>query len=232
MYDAGNDSITGLVDSMLLEASIEDPDPQTPESQNRSLHPANDVNLTIGGDEDGVPHERVHHAEHLRMQRQEIFNGDRSGSFEEAEEYDTNISFSSIIRSTPPKAAHVLSLDSGGTSTLRTPTMTTLPYDIERAEDDMPLGRTHHADRSRLAHMQASDPIVDREVQLLPPSPSPGRRVEPRSSEEGLSGSMVPKFDLGLGSASPKVELNNVGQHCKKIMIGCRLFGILTRLNY
>jgi hypothetical protein len=224
VYDAGNDSINGLVDSMLMEAnSGNDSDPQTPEFQNRSLPLVKDEDMTIGGDEDGIPHGRMHHAERIRLQQEELYRGDHSRSFEEQPEgygYDEDeLSLSSVIvRSTPPKPLHISSNDSASVepSTPHTPASTKLPSDVELDEDDIPLGRTHHADRARLAHMQAAGVVVDREVQMLPPSPSPGRRVVPkRSKDSGLTESLVPKFDLGLGAGSPRVELNTSEQRCE-----------------
>lgn len=198
VFSAGNDSLNGLMDSMLQEASIVDSDPQTPESQNRSLPLVNDTDLTVGGDEGGVPHGRMHHADRVRMHQEEFY----------LEEHGADISFSSIVRSTPPKTVHNEVLHEHlEQSTPRTPVATVLPRDVELAEDDMPLGRLHHADRSRFAHMQAVDAIVDEEVRMLPPSPSPGRRAAAGASRErSLTESVLPKFDLGAGIHIPNVD--------------------------
>ena len=230
-YDAGNDSINGLVDSMLAEASAREPEPHTPESKNQSL--PFDEDLRVGGDENGVPHGRTHHSERTRMHQ--LHSGDRSCSFEEHDygeaecrDEDDELSFSSIMRSTPQKTASPFPDESGERSNPHTPSSVKAP-DAEDMEDGVPLGRTHHSDRSRLAHMQAADASVDREVQMLPPSPSPGRPTAPRLSREHESTeSLIPKFDIGLNDRSLSLEQSNsMHQQCK-----CSLQAIEQDINF
>ena len=76
-----------------------------------------------------------------------------------------------------------------------------LPPDTECAEDGMPLGRTHHADRVRAARESGGD----LDVKMLPPSPSPAKPIQRRCSDPNNAQDLVPRFDLGeLQASSPR----------------------------
>ncbi|KLO11072.1 hypothetical protein SCHPADRAFT_855784 [Schizopora paradoxa] len=215
-YDAGNDSISGLVDSMLMETSaFSAAEPMTPDSHSNSFtFSSRDPDLMTGGEENGVPHGRTHHSDRVKMHQQEMhFDGPRlPGAFDnnsfEVDERDEP-SFSSISLSTPPQAAqvprtpvHSHKPDNGPVS---------LAPDTEVDEVGIPYGRTHHADRARDAHQ--GDPEVEQDVQMLPPSPSPakrpsteGERRQSHSREHSVT--MLPKFELGINfNSKPMFEL-------------------------
>lgn len=200
-----DDSISGLVDSMLQEASAfgGDREPTTPESHQYSF--ALDADLVNGGNENGVPHGRIHHSEFARMQHQQGLSIEQPripGAFDE-ELLEEEPSFSSISLSTPPRQSHPLPPPH---SEGRTP-LPVLPPDTELAEDGMPLGRTHHAERARAAHQKDElEREAEKSIDMIPPSPSPMRK---KASEHGersqeLPDPMLPKFDLGIDFDLPK----------------------------
>ncbi|KAI5123786.1 hypothetical protein M0805_009081 [Coniferiporia weirii] len=209
MFDAAalDDSINGLVDSMLQEASTFNGEPSTPEAHSNSFTAVvADLDMMAGGAEGGVPHGRTHHAERARAHQHEIDAQLDSqlplpGVFANQREDvtfgdmgDNEPFFSPTSLSTPPAAAP----QNYG----RTP-LPALPPDMERAEDGMPLGRTHHSDRARAAR----DTEVDVDMKILPPSPSPTKGSTQTTGERELSDMPVPKFDLGLNgfrTSSPR----------------------------
>ncbi len=206
-FDVGDDSISGLVDSMLQETSaFSAAEPATPDSHSSSFTFATrDPDLLTGGTEDGVPHGRTHHADRVKMHRQDMqIEGPKlpgafdNNSFDVDERDDP--SFSSISLSTPPK--QIVQIP-------RTPLHLPKPEDgpvylapnTEVDEVGIPYGRTHHADRARDAHQ--TDHQVKEDVKMLPPSPSPAKRMSNegerrQSHSREHSVSMLPKFELGI----------------------------------
>ncbi|KAH8115290.1 hypothetical protein DFH11DRAFT_1854440 [Phellopilus nigrolimitatus] len=213
----GDDSISGLVDSMLQEQSTFRGEPSTPETHSISFTAiAHDLDMMAGGDEAGVPHGRMHHSERARLHQHEMdmrldAQPPLSSVFTNASEpqdmAEDEPSFSSISLSTPPKPAHALPQTPRAHTAQHTYGQTPLPplpHDTECTEDGMPLGRTHHAERARAAHQGRDDVDVEHDVGMLPPSPSPMKKLA--SSEQlprELSDSLVPKLELGFRTGSP-----------------------------
>ena len=71
----------------------------------------------------------------------------------------------------------------------------------------MPLGRTHHADRARVAHQKDKlDIEAEKSIDMIPPSPSPMRKkaFEHGDRSKELPDPLLPKFDLGIDFDLPK----------------------------
>ena len=196
-FGIGEDSINGLVDSMLEEASQFNAEPLTPDSHTSAFNIGVDHDLMNGGSEDGVPHGRSHHAERVHSHHEDIIGKEPKppGAFDLEDEP----SFSSVSLSTPPKVHKELP-KTPDQERISGSDYIHLPPDTE-TEDGLPLGRTHHAERAKAAHSRddSFDPVVERDVQMLPHSPSSAKRP---SGENGLSRQLpdpfMPKFDLGL----------------------------------
>lgn len=217
-----DDSINGLVDSMLQEYDTE---PSTPSAHSNSLSSVvADIDMMTGGAENGVPLGRTHHAERAReyhhTMESELGGGpmipapfgrqcETIPDFMEQKNEEEADPFFSNGFSTPPShtpthtpQAHNENIAHGNTP------LPTLPPDTECAEDGMPLGRTHHAERARAAHAVSSTG-ADTESRPLPPSPSPSKKPAPPSNEHDLMDFELPKFDLGLGdfrTSSPRAN--------------------------
>lgn len=188
----GDESINGLMNSMLQEASSHSPEPLTPVQHTMDF--ANNRDIINGGEEDGVPHGRNHRSDRNRLQRDSLLqrkfeDKDLPGTPESDAMADAEDepSFSSISLSTPPRQPSI-------NASRHAPPA--LPPGTE-VEDGMPLGRSHHAERALKAH-QEDDPEIDKDVKMLPPSPSPLKRSAPGKKIE-LHDGMVPRFDLGIG---------------------------------
>lgn len=213
-----DDSINGLVDSMLQEASNYDNEPSTPSIHSNSLSSVvADLDLMTGGAENGIPLGRTHHADRAREYHHSMDGElDREppipAPFSHAQDQDIDkdasgdeLSFSSNGYSTPPPThtpqAHAENDIHDGMP------LPMLPPDTERAEGGMPLGRSHHAERARAAHT-AHVPSANMEVKPLPPSPSPTKQ-QPSFNEHDLMDFELPKFDLGLNdfkTSSPRAS--------------------------
>lgn len=206
---AADDSISGLVDSMLQEASAfsADHEPTTPDFHQESFNL--DADLVNGGVENGIPHGRMHHSERVRMEHQQEHPADLArlpSAFENEAMQEDEPSFSSISLSTPPRQVQPLPEVQQNHNHNRTP-LPALPPDTELAEDGMPLGRTHHADRARVAHQKDKlDIEAEKSIDMIPPSPSPMRKkaFEHGDRSKELPDPLLPKFDLGIDFDLPK----------------------------
>lgn len=202
-YDVGDDSINGLVDSMLQEASALAEDPCTPDSHTTTFTIAHDPELMTGGDEGGVPLGRTHHSDrarefHLHHEDEITVNEMHRmpGSFDKDTYDNEEPSFSSISLSTPPKQKPI-DVEPQPKKSISPPV--DLPPDTEVDEVGIPLGRTHHSERARQAREEENDPKVEKDVQMLPGSPSPPRRYGSAERKKGRpSNSFMPKLDLGF----------------------------------
>ena len=200
-FDVHDDSINGLVDSMLQEASALG-EVSTPDSHQTSFMMNHDEDMVNGGFEDGIPHGRIHHAERAKMYQQK-FTAEQPripGAFEDIGE-DDEPSFSSISLSTPPKKVAT----TPGFVNGHTPAVA-LPPDIE-TENGVPYGRTHHAERIKIARESEIDREIIEGVQMLPASPSPMTRKQHNvHHSRELSNPLIPKFDLGVD-----LDMTNAG---------------------
>ena len=193
-----------MVDSILQEASALSDDPCTPESHSTTFTIAQDPDLMTGGGEGGVPHGRMHHADRVKdfhlhheekIKLEDITPVRIPGSFEKDAFATDEPSFSSISLSTPPKQkASAIEVEAERPSSVPI----RLPPDTEVDEVGLPLGRSHHADRSRLAHELENDPVIEDDVRMLPGSPSPPRRYGSIAKKPQPIDSFMPKLDFGL----------------------------------
>lgn len=160
----GEDSIAGLMDSLIHDNQLGDV-PCTPP------HDSNPEDLET---EDGVPLGRTHHADrqaayHERLAREEHLNLDIP----------------------PPERSYIWS---SASSSPATPPVTWIPPSTGVSTGSgPPLGRTTHPERSATSHRRDE---VDKNLQMLPPSPSPSKvSTRPESQyQEGL----IPSFDLPI----------------------------------
>lgn len=225
-YDAKllDDSISGLVDSMLKEASNYNTEPSTPSLHSNSLSSLlNDDDLMTGGAENGVPLGRTHHTDRAR-EYHNSFDSEMSteppipAPFPHQHEdhepgpdaSESEPSFQSTGLSTPPQAYRSpIHADNDVHGNMSLPS---LPPDIECDEDGMPLGRSHHAERARAAHAGSHTA----EVRPLSGSPSPSKRLAPTFHEEYNEDEDLPKFDLDVGgirTSSPRLSRNETSPH-------------------
>ncbi|KAI0056363.1 hypothetical protein BV25DRAFT_1832375 [Artomyces pyxidatus] len=165
-----NDSITGLVDSMLEDTR-----------GTSDLHtPPPDGSFPLGADaEDGIPYGRTHHADRLSAAHRAHPSPE---SF--AAEFGTRIttppqdddSHSPVAVSTPPRnrasLAGVIATSPGS---------------------HMPLGRSTHSERVRAEHKPNE---FEEDVKMLPPSPSPAKVT--KCTGNGNSESLVPRFGIDV----------------------------------
>ncbi|THH07867.1 hypothetical protein EW145_g3090 [Phellinidium pouzarii] len=213
VFDALDVSINGLVDSMLQEASTFSGEPSTPELNSTSFTTiAADLNAMSVGAEDGEPHGQTHHVERARDHQHELDTqqdaqppipgvfATKKDDTEHDDLRDYEPSFSPISLSTPPRQPHTLpqtpQTHAAPLTYGRTP-LPALPPDTERAEDGMPLGRTHHAERARTAR----DADLESDVKILPPSPSPMKKPGAVDVERDLPEPYIPKLDLHLNNS-------------------------------
>lgn len=204
MFDAQilNDSINGLVDSMLQEAHSMS-GPSTPEGNHSFQSIAEDGDMVTGGAERGIPLGRTHHAERLQSHMQEFRDEETIPAL--FDELAKNQS------SSPPRKPET-SFEEPHTPQTRHRrsssfvTRPILPPDTECVEDGIPLGRTHHSERIRDAH----DGPQDDDVDMLPPSPSPVKSTPQLSHSRDLAAPMIPKLDFGINpSNSPHSRSDN-----------------------
>ena len=157
---SNEDSITGLMDSLIHDNQLGDV-PRTPPHDSNF---PDDLET-----EDGVPLGRTHHA-------------DRQAAYHEqlALEEHPNLDMP------PPERSYIWS--SAPSSPATPPVNHAPPSTSVSLGSGLPLGRTTHLERSH------NRDEVDKDVQMLPPSPSPSKvlaRAESRY-QEGL----IPSFDL------------------------------------
>ena len=157
---SNEDSITGLMDSLIHDNQLGDV-PRTPPHDSNF---PDDLET-----EDGVPLGRTHHA-------------DRQAAYHEqlALEEHPNLDMP------PPERSYIWS--SAPSSPATPPVNHAPPSTSVSLGSGLPLGRTTHLERSH------NSDEVDKDVQMLPPSPSPSKvlaRAESRY-QEGL----IPSFDL------------------------------------
>ena len=159
----GEDSIAGLMDSLIHENRLGDI-PRTPPHDSNF---PDDLET-----EDGVPLGRTHHA-------------DRQAAYHEQLAREEHLD----LDMPPPERSYIWS---SATSSPATPPVTRLPPSTPVSSGPgLPLGRATHSERSATSHRRDE---VDKDVQMLPPSPSPSKvstRPENRY-QEGL----IPSFDL------------------------------------
>ena len=161
----GEDTITGLMDSLIHDNQLGDI-PRTPPHDSNF---PDDLET-----EDGVPLGRSHHADrqaayHEQLAREEHLNLDMP----------------------PPERSYIWS---SASSSPATPPVTRPPPSTSvSAGSSLPLGRTTHPERSVTSRRHDE---VDKDIQMLPPSPSPSKvstKAESRY-KEGL----IPSFDLPI----------------------------------
>ena len=161
----GEDTITGLMDSLIHDNQLGDV-PRTPPHDSNF---PDDLET-----EDGVPLGRTHHADrqaayHEQLAREEHLNLDMP----------------------PPERSYIWS---SASSSPATPPVTRPPLSTSvSAGSSLPLGRTTHPERSATSRRHDE---VERDIQMLPPSPSPSKvstKAESRY-QEGL----IPSFDLPI----------------------------------
>ncbi|KAL5504663.1 BUD4 [Sanghuangporus vaninii] len=187
-FDASelNDSINGLVETMLKEANNL-AEPSTPEQHTASLSSiVSDVDMMPGGAEDGVPLGRLHRAERVRAHRHDESILELPPPTFSAED---------DFFSTPPRQ-EIVNADHRTPRPFETPRPSShgkmaLPPDTELDEDGIPLGRTHHAERARAVHESGED----FDIKMMPPSPL--EDVVPSVKQE-FHDPLVPRFDLHL----------------------------------
>lgn len=153
---AGDDSITGMVDSMLQDA-----DPSTPPHDDHPL--PDDLEA-----EDGVPYGRTHHAERAVA----------AHHMHDIEVDEPIFPRPSDTFSTPPHSSSAT------------------PIGPVSPGSQMPLGRSTHSERVK-AHKEDG---IEEDVQMLPPSPSPAKRTSTLPHMESL----MPKFELEVPQPDDK----------------------------
>jgi len=156
------DSITGLMDSLIHDNQLGDIPCTPPHDSNFP----DDLET-----EDGVPLGRTHHA-------------DRQAAYHEQLAREEHLD----LDMPPPERSYIWS---SASSSPATPPVTRLPPSTISTGSGLPLGRTTHSERSATSRRHDE---VDKDVQMLPPSPSPSKvptKVESRY-QEGL----IPSFDL------------------------------------
>jgi len=160
----GEDSITGLMDSLIHDNQLGDV-PRTPPHDSNF---PDDLET-----EDGVPLGRTHHADRQAAYHEQLAR----------EEHDLDI--------LPPERSYIWS--SASSSPVTPPVTRPPPSTSVSTDSDLPVGRTTHPERSATSHRRDE---VDKDVQMLPPSPSPSKvstKAESRY-QEGL----IPSFDLPI----------------------------------
>ena len=157
----GEDSITGLMDSLIHDNQIGDVPCTPPHDSNFP----DDLET-----EDGVPLGRTHHA-------------DRQAAYHQQLAHEEHLDMP------PPERSYIWS--SASSSPATPPVTRPLPSTSVSTDFGLPLGRAAHSEHSATSHSRDE---VDKDVQLLPPSPSPSKvstKTESRY-QEGL----IPSFDL------------------------------------
>ena len=173
----GEDSIVGLMDSLIHDSQLGDV-PCTP--PHNSDFP-DDLET-----EDGVPLGRTHHADRQAAYHEQLAR-------EEHPDLDMP----------PPERSYIWSSPSSSPATPqlnRSPPSTSIS-----TGSGLPLSRITHSERSALAHGRGG---VDKDMHMLPPSPSPSKisaKIESRY-QEGL----IPSLDIPVPRR--KCELD-VGGH-------------------
>ena len=186
-----NDSINGLVDSMLQEASSMG-GPSTPQGNHSFESIADDEDMVTGGAEDGIPLGRTHHAERSREHMQEFRDEETIPAlFDELARGSSSSPYrrGADIATEEPHTPQTRHRRSGSIIT-----RPILPPDTECVEDGIPLGRAHHSERVKEAH---EGPYED-DVAMLPPSPSPVKSTPQLAHSRDLAAPMIPKLDLGV----------------------------------
>ena len=159
----GEDSITGLMDSLIHDSQLGDVPCTPPHNSNFP----DDLET-----EDGVPLGRTHHADRQAAYHEQL-------ALEEHPKIDMP----------PPERSCIWS---SASSSPATPLVNhSPPSNSISTGSGLPLGRTTHPERSATSRVRDE---VDKDVQMLPPSPSPSKVPAKAGSryEEGL----IPTFDL------------------------------------
>ena len=167
----GDDSITGMVNSMLNSPNAQVANTRTPSPAPPLLpDPATNV-------EDGIPYGHSHHMDRVRS-RELMCSTPLTSSPRQQFPFNTPSPIGDFT--TPPSHRHVTSPLSGSPITNLSP------------GSRIPLGRSTHIER-RMAE-KAVDEEVEDDVAKLPPSPSPAKPQTKRSMSprEGL----VPRFGI------------------------------------
>lgn len=143
-----NDSITGLVNSMLQDTQGDEM-PHTPTHENSLPH---DLEL-----QDGVPIGRTHHAERRAAYHEENYHHEDDGEDLEPPERSYIYDSTSASPATPNRSRPTTPASARGSS----------------PRVQAPLGRTTHSERAIAGHR---DELED-DVQMLPGSPSPSKAI-------------------------------------------------------
>ena len=177
---SNEDSITGLMDSLIHDNQLGDV-PRTPPHDSNF---PDDLET-----EDGIPLGRTHHA-------------DRQAAYHEQLAREEHLD----LDMPPPERSYIWS---SASSSPATPPVTRLPLSTSVSPGaSLPLGRTTHSERSATSHKRDE---VDKDVQMLPPSPSPSKvstKTESRY-QEGL----IPSFNLPIPRRKCKFTSGYVPGH-------------------
>lgn len=158
----GEDSIAGLMDSLIHDNQLGDIPCTPPHDSNFP----DDLET-----EDGVPLGRTHHA-------------DRQAAYHEQLAREEHLD----LDMPPPERSYIWS---SASSSPATPPVTHLPPSTTVSSgSSLPLGRTTHSERSATSHRHDE---ADKDVQMLPPSPSPSK-VSTKSESRYQEG-LIPGFD-------------------------------------
>ena len=159
----GEDSIAGLMDSLIHDNQLGDV-PRTPPHDSNF---PDDLET-----EDGVPLGRTHHADRQAAYHEQLAREERPN-----------------LNMPPPERSYIWS---SASSSPATPPVNRQPSSVpDSIGSGLPLGRTTHLERSGASRGHDE---VDKDVQMLPASPSPSKvSARPESRyQEGL----IPGFDL------------------------------------
>lgn len=200
---AGDDSITGLVDSMLHDSS-----PSTP-PRSRHLPPDTET-------EDGVPYGRTHHAARLSAvyHHSSPVSVSEHGALTPASEEETDGPPDLTVARDEQSDAHralsppVIERRSASPLELLPPgPLSTPPHSRAGTPvialspgSHIPLGRSTHSERAKAQREQHAVGELDEDVCMLPPSPSPAKRVSTAPRVSANIESLIPRFDLGVVS--------------------------------
>ena len=159
------DSITGLMDSLIHDSQL----------GNVPRTPPHDSNFPDDLEtEDGVPLGRTHHA-------------DRQAAYHEQLAREEHLD----LDMPPPERSYIWS--SASSSPATPPVTRILPSTSVSPGSGLPLGRSTHSERSAASHRRDE---VEKDVQLLPPSPSPSK-VRTKTESRYQDG-LIPSFNIPI----------------------------------
>lgn len=170
--EEADDSITGMVNSMLNSANAQAANTSTP-----PLTPSLPLDLAANA-EDGIPYGHSHHMDRVRSRESLRSPPPRTSSPRQQFPFSTPSPTGDLT--TPPSHRRIMSPLSGS------------PISNLSPGSRIPLGRSTHIER-RMAEKRIDEDVED-DVAKLPPSPSPSKPQMKRSMSprEGL----VPRFGI------------------------------------